>query len=83
MNFPGISLNSGYKWRKQRHFAAFHLKAFAEGKNALELHIQQECVSLCQTFEEEQGVVLYLPLFLVLFYNYFGILAWNYIQWCQ
>ncbi|XP_067261983.1 cytochrome P450 2J4-like [Chanodichthys erythropterus] len=51
----GISLNSGYKWRKQRHFTAFHLKAFAEGKNALDLHIQQECVFLCQTFEKEQG----------------------------
>ncbi|XP_073696414.1 cytochrome P450 2J2-like [Garra rufa] len=51
----GISLSSGYKWRKQRHFTAFHLKAFAEGKNALETHIQQECIYLCQSFEEQQG----------------------------
>ncbi|XP_059405689.1 cytochrome P450 2J2-like isoform X3 [Carassius carassius] len=51
----GISLSSGYKWRKQRNFTAFHLKAFAEGKNALEHHIQQECINLCQSFEEEQG----------------------------
>uniref|UniRef100_A0A8C1ZUK6 Cytochrome P450 2J2-like n=1 Tax=Cyprinus carpio TaxID=7962 RepID=A0A8C1ZUK6_CYPCA len=51
----GISLSSGYKWRKQRHFTAFHLKAFAEGKNALEHHIQQECINLCQSFEEKQG----------------------------
>lgn len=77
MNFSGISLNSGYKWRKQRHFTAFHLKAFAEGRNALEVHIQQECVFLCQTFEEEQGMVLYLTLLL---FNYFGFMAWNYIM---
>ncbi|XP_056103404.1 cytochrome P450 2J2-like [Rhinichthys klamathensis goyatoka] len=51
----GISMSSGHKWRKQRHFIASHLKAFAEGKTALELHIQQECIALCQTFEEEQG----------------------------
>ncbi|KAI2664070.1 Cytochrome P450 2J2 [Labeo rohita] len=52
----GISLSSGYKWRKQRHFTAFHLKAFAEGKNALEFHIQKECLYLCQSFEEQQAV---------------------------
>ncbi|XP_043094294.1 cytochrome P450 2J4-like [Puntigrus tetrazona] len=51
----GISLSSGYKWRKQRHFTSFHLKAFAEGKNALERHVQQECIYLCQSIEEEQG----------------------------
>jgi len=67
MNFPGISMSSGHKWRKQRHFITSHLKAFAEGKTALEVHIQQECIVLCQTFEEEQGVMLYLPRFLGLF----------------
>ncbi|XP_051528748.1 cytochrome P450 2J2-like [Myxocyprinus asiaticus] len=51
----GISLSNGYRWRKQRHFTASHLKTFAEGKKDLEFHIQRDCKFLCEAFEQEQG----------------------------
>uniref|UniRef100_UPI003AAD754B cytochrome P450 2J2-like n=1 Tax=Centroberyx gerrardi TaxID=166262 RepID=UPI003AAD754B len=51
----GISMSSGYKWRRQRQFSIAHLKYFGEGKRTLELHCQLECTFLCEAFQQEKG----------------------------
>ncbi|KAA0708663.1 Cytochrome P450 2J2 [Triplophysa tibetana] len=51
----GIALSNGYKWRMHRKFTVSHLRNFGEGKKAIELSIQQECVFLCDAFRVEKG----------------------------
>ncbi|XP_056619715.1 cytochrome P450 2J4 [Triplophysa dalaica] len=51
----GIALSNGYMWRMHRKFTVSHLRNFGEGKKAIELSIQQECVFLCDAFRVEKG----------------------------
>ncbi|KAM9385850.1 uncharacterized protein KZ484_007429 [Pholidichthys leucotaenia] len=51
----GISLSSGYLWKKQRKFANTHLHYFGEGQKSLEKYIEVESRYLCDAFSEEQG----------------------------
>ncbi|KAK2911362.1 hypothetical protein Q8A67_003495 [Cirrhinus molitorella] len=48
------------QWIQVEEAASFYWlspEGFAEGKNALESHILQECIYLCQSFEEQQEKV--------------------------
>ncbi|XP_028839064.1 cytochrome P450 2J2-like [Denticeps clupeoides] len=51
----GIFRSNGYKWRRQRQFLIGQIKNCVYGKRTLELHIQQECASLCEAMQAEGG----------------------------
>ncbi|XP_046692147.1 cytochrome P450 2J2-like [Silurus meridionalis] len=51
----GVALSNGYLWKNQRKFVITHLRHFGEGKQVLELSIQQESIFLCDAFKAEQG----------------------------
>ncbi|KAI5090443.1 cytochrome P450, family 2, subfamily AD, polypeptide 2 [Silurus meridionalis] len=50
-----VALSNGYLWKNQRKFVITHLRHFGEGKQVLELSIQQESIFLCDAFKAEQG----------------------------